>query len=175
MRVVNSPQPSSTQADRFFSRGETVERVIVFGLLTAGTACLGWLADRGAAILFFWFLAAAFFTCVLYEIRKHFGGADERGQLRSGGIVTIAAFALPWLVVVVYVYVIHYRPSTLGEVIVHNQFWPIAAAILLLLGQLIRLNAVRQSRGLIGRTSSNWMVAATAHHASQSHAHNRRA
>ena len=132
-----------------FSRGETVERVIVFGLLTAGAACLGWLADRGAAILFFWFLAAAFFTCVLYEIRKHFGGADERGQLRSGGLVTLVAFVLPWLVVVGYVYVIHYRPWTLDEIVIHNEFWPIAAAILLLFGQLVRLNAVRQARGLI--------------------------
>lgn len=132
-----------------FSRAETAERVIVFGLLAAGAAALGWLAERGAVILLFWFVATAFTTRILYELRKHFGGVDEHGELDAGRIVSTIAFLLPWTMLAGYAYVKHYIPYTENEAALTNLFWPIAGAILLMIGQLVRLSAVRQARGKV--------------------------
>ena len=132
---------------KVFSRGETMERIIVFGLLAAGAASLGWLAERGAVVLLFWFIGVAFATRILYELRKHFGGVDERGEIDAGRIVGTLAYLLPWAMLAGYAYVKHYQPYAENELSTTNLFWIIAAAILLLIGQLVRLSAVRQARG----------------------------
>ncbi len=131
---------------KVYTRETTLVRGLVYLILAAGTAAIGYINTADHWKLVWWLVASAFLARIMIEIRKFRGHVESDGTHKRGGIEGLLVLLLPWFAIASFVYLEIYRPATLDHTGA-NWFWPILASIVLFLGQCIRRNAVRQVRG----------------------------
>ena len=105
--------------------------------------------NGGGWKLILWLLAAAVAARLLADIRRARGHADATGTVAPGGIEGVLGALTPWLVLAAFTFWMVLKPRLAGEPQLAATIWPILAAILLGLGQLMRRSASRQQRGLL--------------------------
>lgn len=131
---------------KVYTTADTWQRNTVFLILAAGLGAIGYINEVYFWKLFFWLLGSACLAKICIEIRKLRGFVSADGAHRRGGVEGIVAVLLPWMVVGYFIYFEIVRPQSLDEASA-SWFWPIVATLLLLIGQGIRRNAVRQVSG----------------------------
>ncbi len=137
---------------RSAGRFERKDAVVRFGpatILTAAPLLLSWYVQGGGWKLILWLVAAAFGARLLADIRRARGRADAAGAIEPGGVEGVLRILLPWLAVGVFVWWMVLAPNLAGEPPRAGAIWPILAAVLLGIGQLVRVSAVRQQRGTV--------------------------
>ena len=134
---------------KVFNRKDMFERSMVFMILALGAGALGWLTPERGWGLIFWLIASGFVARVFLEIRKARGLVSDDGRAQRGGIEGFAVVLLPWLAIGGFVYFTFVRPILNEDGTQTSLFWPIVAALVLLIGQVMRRSATRQERGAL--------------------------
>lgn len=133
-----------------FTRAETLERTMVLLILAGGFGAIGWINNAAGWKLFFWLVASTFLSLICIEIRKFRGFVTPEGTHVRGGIEGFLKILLPWIAVLSFCYLEIVDPAYLNEEAARsNWFWPIFFGTLLLIGQMVRRNALQQSTGKI--------------------------
>lgn len=143
---------------KVFNRKDMFERSMVFSILALGAGALGWLTPERGWGLIFWLIASGFVARVFLEIRKARGRVSNDGRAQRGGIEGFAVVLLPWLTIGGFVYYTFVRPILNEDGTQTSLFWPIVAALVLAIGQVMRRSAARQERGeLTDRVARGFM------------------
>ena len=129
-------------------QGDLVRRFAPAIILVAAPFVLSLWVGGGGWKLVLWLLGAAFAARLATDVRRARGKADAAGVVEPGGVEGVLRVALPWLVLLGFALIMVVAPRLRGEPAVAMQ-WPMVGALLLGLGQLVRLSAVRQQRGLL--------------------------
>lgn len=132
---------------KVFNRKDMFERSLVFSILALGAGTLGWLTPARGWGLIFWLIASGFVARVFLEIRKARGLVSDDGRAQRGGIEGFVVVLLPWLTIGGFVYFTFVRPILNEDGTQTTLFWPIVAALMLAIGQIMRRSATRQERG----------------------------
>ncbi len=157
-RAIRAPREF---ARRVVAQGGVVEGVGKFdwkdaprrfgpaAILVAAPLLLASYIQGGGWKLVMWLLAAAFVGSLLGDVRRARGLADAAGVIQPGGIEGVLRICVPWLALAVFTYTMVLAPTLAGLPRDAAAIWPVLGAILLAVGQLIRMSAVRQQRGVL--------------------------
>ena len=132
-----------------FAWADVVRRFGPSAILVVAPFAIATQVNGGGWKLILWFVGAAFAARLLADIRRARGRADAAGVVEPGGVSGALQVLTPWLVLAAFTFSMVVRPRLAGDPQLAATFWPIIAALLLGAGQLMRLSAVRQQRGLL--------------------------
>ena len=132
-----------------FAWADVVRRFAPGVILAAAPFAIATQIQAGGWKLILWLLGAAFAARLLADIRRARGRANAAGVVEPGGIEGVLRVLTPWLVLAAFSFSMVLQPRLAGEPQLAATIWPVLAALLLGFGQLARLSAVRQQRGLL--------------------------
>ena len=132
-----------------FTWADVVRRFGPSAILVVAPFAIATQVNGGGWKLILWFVGAAFAARLLADIRRARGRADAAGVVEPGGVSGALQVLTPWLVLAAFTFSMVVRPRLAGDPQLAATFWPIIATLLLGAGQLMRLSAVRQQRGLL--------------------------
>ena len=123
-----------------------------FAILTAAPLLLSSQVQTAGWRLILWMVAAAFLVRLATELR--WARRPKEDDARPGRLETAFRVLLPWIVLGVFVAWMVVIPRLDGNEPRVVILLPILAAVLIVIGQVIRRSAVRQERGLIGERAT---------------------
>ena len=136
-----------------FEWREAMGRFGPFAILAAAPLVLSSQVQGPAWKLILWLLAAAFVVSLFTEIRQARNPDDP--DSRPGGLESVVRVLLPWAVLAAFVAWMIILPRLADEPHKAVLALPILAAVLILIGQVIRRSAVRQQRGILDERATS--------------------
>lgn len=129
-----------------YSRSQALERVVLAVVATATTLAWGYYLDGGFWSLASWLVATAAFAVFIDQMMVARNRLDDKGNVIVPVLLTMFKYLTPWLAMGAYFYFKEYMPYVKGITRQWDAGLLILIGIPVLLAQLLRFSAVRQSK-----------------------------
>ena len=142
---------------RMFSRTDSIEKSVVFLIIAAGFSAISYITIDELWGLIAALAAASCIGLTAQEISRQLGRVDDSGAVVPNGLTTVIVYLLPWIALVLNIYIVNVQPTLANEAPEVPLLWPIVLGIVLLSLQLMRRSAVKQSRGDISARAEGFL------------------